>query len=138
MSDKLYTEELLRLSKNPCNYGIPNYVESRQNLNNPLCGDLVELGILLNQTQIEEAYFEAKSCSLVTASAAILTNAIKGKSICEVKELLVKVESYLLSGDELELLPKELSLLVEFKNFPARYKCALLPWEALKKLLYSY
>lgn len=123
----LYRDEILDHYKNPHNFGeLPPPKISFEEYN-PLCGDRVILQLRLSQSRglkassrgIEVAMFKGEGCAISTAASSMLTDYIRGKSLEDLKKLDgVKVLSILNLAD----------------ISPARLKCALLSFEALKKL----
>lgn len=89
---------------------------------NPLCGDSVEIQLKISNNKIVDVKFNGSGCAISRASASMLTEIIKGKTI----EDIIKLDK----DDILKLLGIELS--------PLRLKCALLPLKTLKLGVYSY
>lgn len=115
----LYQELILDHYRNPRNQGelkVPTYAAT---MNNPTCGDRLEMQILVKNDIIEDVKFKGSGCAISQASASILTEFLKGKSLEEVKRLE--------KDDLLDLLGIELSL--------TRLKCALLSLETFKQAL---
>lgn len=116
----LYRDEILDHFKNPHNFGeLPGPKLSFEEYN-PLCGDRIKLELTIENGQLKNAGFTGEGCAISTAASSMLTDYIKGKSLEELKKL---------DGTKV----------LEILNFsdisPARLKCALLSFEALKKLL---
>ena len=99
---------------------------------NPVCGDEIELRVKLNGDIVEDISVECMGCAISVASGSMLTDAIRGKSIDEVKRIAKTVKA-LLKGEE----PDEdidlgdLEALEGVNKFPVRVKCALLSWTTL-------
>ncbi|MFA5995730.1 MAG: iron-sulfur cluster assembly scaffold protein [Patescibacteria group bacterium] len=115
----LYQEQILEHYKHPQNFGlIKNATYTRKELN-PTCGDSFTFSIHINDKGVvDEVGFAGEGCAVSTASASLLSEAIKGKTLPEVLNL--KTEFIL------ELLHIELG--------PARLKCALLPLQAVTRI----
>ena len=115
--DIYHRQHLLDQYKSPHNYGhIKNPTKSVKMLNSS-CGDEIELDVIIEEGKITKVGFEGKGCVISTASASILTDFVKGKTVEELKSLNYEKMN--------ELLGIEIS--------PARIKCLTLPLEAVKK-----
>ncbi|PIE34418.1 MAG: SUF system NifU family Fe-S cluster assembly protein [Gammaproteobacteria bacterium] len=104
---------------------------------NPLCGDKLKLYAKTDGDTLEDLSFDGEGCAIFTASSSMLTEVLKGRSIEEIREVL---DLYLkmLTEEDVELDPHGLGKLAVFggvKEFPARVKCATLPWRALEAIL---
>jgi len=114
----MYKENILEHYKYPNNSGNLNNYNIKINSHNPSCGDEIEIKIKLEKNKIIDAKFNGKGCAISLASADILLDDIKNKTLNEIKKLN---ETYLL-----ELLNVEI--------IPARMNCALLALNALRKI----
>ncbi len=106
---------------------------------NPLCGDKLTLYVKADGDTLDDLCFEGSGCAIFTASSSMLTEALKGKSIAEVREITDEFIGMLTSGEKVAD-PEGLGKLAVFggvKDFPARVKCATLPWRALESILES-
>ena len=105
-------------------------------MNNPLCGDVIELMLRVEGGSIAEARFLGRGCSISLASASMLTGRVLGKSLEQALELsgkfthLLHGDGALLSDDDLG----DLRTLAGVSKFPVRIKCALLAWNCLEEL----
>jgi len=104
---------------------------------NPLCGDKLKLYAKTDGDKLEDLSFDGEGCAIFTASSSMLTEVLKGRSIEEIREV---ANSYLkmLTEEDVKLDPEGLGKLAVFggvKEFPARVKCATLPWRALEAIL---
>ncbi len=99
---------------------------------NPICGDEIEVVLKLNGDQVEDISVECMGCAISVASGSMLVDAIRGKSIKEVKKIAKAVKS-ILKGEgtngDFEL--GDLEALEGVNKFPVRIKCALLSWTTL-------
>jgi nitrogen fixation protein NifU and related proteins len=99
---------------------------------NPVCGDEIEVALKLQNDRVEDISVECMGCAISTASGSMLADAIKGKTISEVKVIAGAIKA-ILKGEEppadIEL--GDLEALGGVKNFPVRIKCALLSWTTL-------
>lgn len=134
--NELYQEVILDHNKNPRNFGgLPN-ADRKAEGNNPLCGDRVTVFVRLDGDRIEEIHFDGAGCAISTASASLMTEALKGKKLDEVKELSETFKN-LVTGREstgLESLGK-LAVFHGVSEFPVRVKCATLAWHTLQAAL---
>jgi nitrogen fixation NifU-like protein len=99
---------------------------------NPVCGDEIELSLKISDDRVEDIAVECAGCAISVASGSLLADAVKGKSLQEVKNIASAVKA-IIKG---ELIPAnagigELEALAGVKNFPVRIKCALLSWTTL-------
>ena len=141
MSDllDLYQEVILDHNKQPRNYGELTETEHRAEGNNPLCGDRLTVELTLDSGQIVDVRFRGQGCAISTASASLMTEAVKGKSVDEAKTLFEGFREMLTGDPSVPAeAPDELGKLVVFagvREFPIRVKCATLPWHTLRAAL---
>jgi nitrogen fixation NifU-like protein len=133
----LYQEVILDHNRRPRNFrvidGATRTIEGR----NPLCGDHLTLFLRVNGDVIEDASFQGSGCAISKASASLMTDSIKGKTIPEVEALFDAVHRMVTargSDQDAERLGK-LSVLAGVSEFPVRIKCASLAWHALHTAL---
>jgi nitrogen fixation NifU-like protein len=105
---------------------------------NPLCGDRLTVWVRLKGEVIEDVSFEGEGCAISTASASIMTMAVKGKRLAEVSDLFERfhqmVTGRLGPGQDPASLGK-LAVFSGVSEFPARVKCASLSWHALRSAI---
>jgi nitrogen fixation NifU-like protein len=132
----LYQEIILDHNKRPRNYReMPECTCSAEG-NNPLCGDEVKVFVRVEDDQLSDVAFQGQGCAISRASASMMTGKTKGRSTVEARALSGKVREMLL-GPEAEA-PRELGDLAALsgvRKFPARIKCAMLPWHTLEAAL---
>ena len=138
MSDdlsELYQEVILDHSKSPRNFHKLEGANRTAQGHNPLCGDNVTLYLSLDGEVIKDISFLGSGCAISKASASILTAVLKGKTKAEVKALFEKVHQMVTSGrvDGEDL--GKLAVFAGVHKFPARVKCAILAWHALRSAL---
>lgn len=114
----LYREEILEHWRNPQNFGEMEKADRVINQINPLCGDQLTFFFKVNNGKVIEVSFTGNGCAISIASASMLSEFIKGKSL----KSLAKIEGRDVFG------------LIGGPVAPARLKCALLAFEALRKL----
>ena len=136
--DNLYQDIILDHSKNPRNSGYLEGATHSARENNPLCGDRVSVYLTVHNAEITDLKFEARGCAISLASASMMGQMVKGKSITEAQQLFKQFIA-LINGsdvaDGFEL--KEVKSLSGVKQFPTRIKCATLSWHALQRALES-
>jgi len=140
MSDlrDLYQEVILDHNKHPRNFGAVEHATHRATGFNPLCGDQLVLTLDVEGGQVRDARFAGKGCAISTASASLLTEAVKGKSTSEAHSLFKRFHDAVTapadSHPDLESLGK-LAALAGVREFPMRVKCASLAWHTLEAAL---
>lgn len=136
MSDlqNLYQELIIDHGKNPHNFGelVPH--DRQAEGYNPLCGDKLTLYIAIEDGHIKDVKFKGVGCAISTASASLMTDAIKGKSIAAAQQLFQAFHTMVTQGDTQEDLGK-LKVLNGVREFPMRVKCATLAWHTLQVAL---
>jgi len=133
----LYQEVILEHSRNPKNFGEPADANRQARGNNPLCGDRVSVYLTVDGEQINDAHFDARGCAISIASASMMTEMIKGKSVEQAKSLLERFQK-LVTSDESGDVDDDLSEIVSLSGvraFPTRIKCATLAWHAMSAAL---
>lgn len=133
----LYSKVLRDLARNPAHRGRLENPTASARGDNPMCGDRVDLSLMLADGAITEAMFQGRGCEISQASAALLTELVRGKSPQQARALgdavarLARGEEVSGDGPELE----RLAILSVVKKFPSRVKCATLAWRALDAAL---
>lgn len=131
--DDLYRRVIMDHYKSPRNRGEYDDDESISvDLNNPTCGDKIRLQLKIADGIVEGAKYTGEGCSISQASASMMTDAIKGKTI---EEALAMAEQFssMMKGEYSEFEYEDIESLSGVNKFPARIKCALLAWNALRK-----
>lgn len=128
----IYHDILLDHYKNPRNFGNLKNANKKTNISNPVCGDKIKMMIRLKKGKIADIKFSGQGCVVSTASASLLTEYVKNKPLATFCKKVVrdKKASYVVTLDK-EFILKLLNIHIG----PVRLKCALLPLEALKRLL---
>jgi nitrogen fixation NifU-like protein len=132
----LYRDVILDHNRRPRNFGRLDPSDAQAEGHNPLCGDRLAVFVRLNGDRIEDVHFEGKGCAISTASASLMTEAVKGKSRAAVDEIFERVHTLLTSQDAppSQDLGK-LCALSGVREYPARVKCATLCWHTLNAAL---
>ena len=129
--DALYREVILDHHRDPRNFGSLENADAKVEGYNPLCGDRVEIAVLVKDGKLQECRFKGEGCSICMASASMMTEEVHGRTLPEVEETISGFRA-LMKGEECPLAVEgDLESLVGVRNFPVRIKCALLPWTTL-------
>ncbi len=135
--DDLYREAIIRRYQTPSNRREIEDANAEGFTQNPLCGDEIRVRARVTEDRIEDAGFAARGCSISQASADMMADVIRGKTLAQVAELASSFRQ-LMTEDEVATLPPDLDELVVLRSvrkYPVRIKCALLPWETLRAAL---
>ena len=135
---ELYRDVILDHNRHPRNFGPLAAANHHAEGHNPLCGDRLSLAVLMNGERIEDIRFEGRGCAISTASASLMTEAVKGRERAAARELFDKVHA-LLTQQQAVADPAlgKLAALSGVREFPARVKCASLCWHTLNAALSS-
>ena len=138
MSDlnDLYQEVILDHNKRPRNFRSIEGASHHADGYNPLCGDKLSLTVQVDGDQIADVAFVGSGCAISKASASIMTDTLKGKSLAEVRALFERFHRMITTPPDqpVEDMGK-LSVLAGVREFPVRVKCASLAWHTLKAAL---
>jgi len=127
---ELYQQVILDHNRRPRNRGRLPAANRVAHGDNPTCGDQCNVYLLMDGDRIAEISFDGSGCAISQASASLMTTQLKGKTRAEAEELYGRFHEIVTSGKE----PEEISDMAAFAGvhaFPARIKCATLPWHAL-------
>jgi nitrogen fixation NifU-like protein len=128
---ELYQQVILDHSKAPRNFRkIENAHHTAQG-KNPLCGDTYTIYLNVEGDVIRDISFQGSGCAISKASASLLTDSLKGKSKSEVKALFDQVHTMITTGNVDRSGLGKLAVFAGVHKFPARVKCAILPWHAV-------
>ena len=138
MSDlsELYQEVILDHNKRPRNFRAIAAPSHHAEGYNPLCGDRLDLYATVTGDVITDLAFQGSGCAISKASASLMTDALKGKTITEAQSLFERFHRVVTTPPDqpVEDLGK-LSVLAGVREFPVRVKCASLAWHTLKAAL---
>jgi nitrogen fixation NifU-like protein len=133
---ELYRDVILDHNRRPRNFGRIEPSDSHAEGHNPLCGDRLTVWLRLKDDRIEDIRFEGKGCAISTASASLMTEAVKGKDRATVQSLYGRIHSLLTQqGAVPDTSLGKLAALSGVREFPARVKCASLCWHTLNAAL---
>lgn len=137
MSDlrELYQEVILDHNKRPRNFGPLDAANHRAEGYNPLCGDRLTVYLKITNDAIEDVRFEGSGCAISKASASLMTDALKGKTLAEADALFERFHRMVTAPPDHEPDTSQLgklAVLSGVREFPVRVKCASLAWHTLK------
>jgi nitrogen fixation NifU-like protein len=138
---ELYQEVILDHGKAPRNFGKLDQPTGCSHGHNPLCGDTVAIYLIIRNGVVEDIRFEGRGCAISMASASMMTEILKGKTVAEVKRMFERFHGLVTTGEaaceggfDIAELDK-LVVLAGVREFPMRVKCATLPWHTMKAAL---
>jgi nitrogen fixation protein NifU and related proteins len=135
--DDLYRDVILDHNRQPRNFGVLEPADASVEGFNPMCGDRLTVRLKMAGESIADIRFEGQGCAISTASASLMTEAVKGKTRADALSLFDRVHRLLTDdsapSDELG----KLAALSGVREFPARVKCASLCWHTLASALRS-
>lgn len=137
----LYQEIILDHSRRPRGQGRIAAPDAHAEGYNPLCGDRISLDLDLEEDRVAEVVFQGQGCAISQASASILTEAVRGRTVAEARALAAQMLT-LVTGDEaaaaavdFDEQAESLAAFAGVRDYPSRVKCATLAWHALKQAL---
>ncbi|MFL6622442.1 MAG: Fe-S cluster assembly sulfur transfer protein SufU [Sulfurifustaceae bacterium] len=131
----LYEEVILDHNRRPRNFRrVPEGSNRHAAGHNPLCGDQLTLDLRIEGGVIKDIGFEGSGCAISTASASLMTESIKGKTVEEAEQLFRGVHE-LLTQPAASVEVGKLQVLAGVRDYPSRVKCATLPWHTLEAAL---
>lgn len=137
--DTLYRQVIMDHYKSPRNKGEMDGESVSINMNNPTCGDRIQLQLKVEDGVVKDAKFDGEGCSISMSSASMMTEAIIGQPVDKAMKLS-EIFSEMIQGkdyDEGDLDLGDIEALQGVAKFPARIKCATLAWKAMEKGLDS-
>lgn len=127
---ELYQEVIFDHNRRPRNFHEIAEATHRADGHNPLCGDQLTVYVRVNGDVVEDISFVGHGCAISTASASLMTEAVKGMPVDEVEKLFSDMHAMLTESHPDRDLGK-LEVLSGVREFPARVKCATLAWHTL-------
>ena len=136
--DQLYTELILEHNQDKRNKRLLDVFTTSEHGHNPSCGDDLTLQVNVENGIVKDAAYTDSGCAISQASASMMIDIIKGKTVEEAFRLvdlfLGMIKKEVTDDDELEELEDAIAL-KNISNMPARVKCAVLAWHTLKEAL---
>jgi nitrogen fixation protein NifU and related proteins len=132
---ELYQQVIIDHSRSPRNFHKLDVANRISEGHNPLCGDRVTVYLLLDGDIIRDVSFQGEGCAISKASASIMTEILKGKTRADARLVFDKFHDMITTGNpNIDELGK-LGVFAGVNKFPARVKCAMLPWRAIEATL---
>jgi nitrogen fixation protein NifU and related proteins len=131
----LYQEVILDHNRRPRNFRALDGGTKAEGFN-PLCGDRVTVFLHVHDGVVTDVSFQGSGCAISKASASLMTESVKGKTVADVAALATRFQQMITAPPDapLERLGK-LNVLAGVRQFPIRVKCASLPWHTLRAAL---
>ncbi len=134
--DELYRRVIMDHYQRPRNRGkLDEHDGLHIELNNPTCGDRIELQLKLDGNRVDAIRFDGEGCSISLASASMMTEAVKGLSVEEALSLAQQFYQLVQGHMPEDVDLGDLEALHGVSKFPARIKCATLAWKAMEQAL---
>ncbi len=136
---EIYQEVILDHYRKPRNFSTLDAANQEASGHNPLCGDRVSVFLEIDGDVVKDVSFQGAGCAISTASASLMTEAVKGKTLDEVRALFHRFHG-MMTGDDDQAEAADLGKLAAFsgvRQIPIRVKCATLAWHTLKSALDS-
>ena len=134
----LYQEVILDHNKNPRNYREIENADKRADGHNPLCGDQLQVYLLMEDDKVKDVAFKGSGCAISKASASMMTQAVKGKTKEQADVMFTEFRQMVMGEMDTEREENSLGKLKIFagvREFPARVKCASLSWHTVHAAL---
>ena len=130
---ELYQEVILDHNRSPRNFGTLEEADLQADGHNPLCGDRLSIAVKVDNGVVTDVRFQGSGCAISQASASLMTEGIKGKTLDEARALFERfhrlVTDQTAPADDASL--GKLSVFGGVRDYPARVKCAILAWHTL-------
>lgn len=130
--NELYQELIIDHGTEPRNHHVLENPTCESEGLNPLCGDKIHVYLILENNTIKDISFKSQGCAISTASASIMSEILKGKTLVEAKELFEKFQKLLVSDERPNDDLGKLEALAGVKQYPSRVKCATLAWHTMQ------
>lgn len=135
---ELYQSTILDHNKQPRNFRAPQQANRRAVGHNPLCGDEITVFLQLEDGMVADVCFQGSGCAISTASASMMTQAVKGRPLAEALQLFDSFQRMVTGeadANTAEAKPMQMGKLAAFagvREYPMRVKCATLAWHTLR------
>jgi nitrogen fixation protein NifU and related proteins len=139
----LYQDIILDHGQHPRNFRAQEHPSHFAHGHNPLCGDRITIFLTLAGDRIADVSFQGRGCAISQASASLMTEILKGKTLAEAETLFQGFHARMVGGEEPATPPaladdmERMEPLSGVKAYPARVKCATLAWHAFEAALKS-
>jgi len=128
---ELYQQVILDHSRNPRHFHALPEASCSAEGNNPLCGDHYTVFLKLEGDVIRDISFQGAGCAISKASASMMADALKGKTTGDARQFFSQYQNMVTTGRTDEEAMGKLCAFAGVHQFPARVKCAVLPWHAM-------
>jgi nitrogen fixation NifU-like protein len=137
--EDLYQQVILDHSRSPRNFRVLDAGRRAEGVN-PLCGDHLTVYLRVDEGVIADASFQGVGCAISTASASLMTERVKGRTVADAVALFERFQQMIAAPPDSPPDPDQLGTLVALagvRQFPSRVRCASLSWHALEAALES-
>jgi nitrogen fixation protein NifU and related proteins len=137
---ELYQEVILDHNKRPRNFRVPDPVNRKAEGYNPLCGDKITVFLYIDGDTIKDLGFQGTGCAISKASASMMTDALKGKTLAEANAFFEQFHAMVTAPATSEVKTDalgKLAVLSGVREYPMRVKCASLAWHTMKAAMQS-
>lgn len=135
----MYQDVLLAHYRAPRGRGVLERATATAERKNPLCGDQIAVSVLVRDGIIHDVAFDGRGCSIATASASMMTEAVRGLAVGEARQLAASITRMLEQSSDVSEpaapLSGDLQALAGVARYPQRHGCALMGWRALEDAL---
>ena len=137
---ELYQEVILDHNKRPRNFRVPDPVNRKAEGYNPLCGDKITVFLYIDGDTIKDLGFQGTGCAISKASASMMTDALKGKTLAEANAFFEQFHAMVTAPATSEVKTDalgKLAVLSGVREYPMRVKCASLAWHTMRAAMQS-
>ncbi len=131
----MYQDLIIDHSRSPKNFGTLAHKSHHARGHNPLCGDVIDIDLNVTDKVISGIAFFGDGCAISKASASLMTESVKGKTIADALSLFEDFHHMLTKDDDAPMHLGKLLVLKGVKQFPIRIKCATLCWHTFNAAL---
>ena len=128
---ELYQQVILDHSRKPRHFHVLPEANRKAEGNNPLCGDRYTVFLKLEEGVIRDISFQGSGCAISKASASMMADELKGKTIAAARDYFSQYQNMVTTGKMDEEAMGKLCAFAGVHHFPMRVKCAILPWHAM-------
>ena len=132
---ELYQQVIIDHNHNPRNFREIEHPSHSAKGHNPLCGDKIDIYLTIKDDIITEVSFMGSGCAISKASSSLMTEVLLGKTVVEAQKIFDSVHDMIIYGKTDADGIGKLAVLSGVHKFPARVKCAILPWHTMKNAI---
>ena len=132
---ELYQQVIIDHNHNPRNFREIEHPSHSAKGHNPLCGDKIDIYLTIKDDIITEVSFMGSGCAISKASSSLMTEVLLGKTVVEAQKIFDSVHDMIINGKTYADGIGKLAVLSGVHKFPARVKCAILPWHTMKNAI---